>query len=151
SDLNHIEIIESELQSVCIDVFRKLNENDILFIDSSHVLKACSDVESLVFEILPALTAGVVIHFHDVRFPFRYEESLLRGGVLWNEAYFLKAFLMYNETFEILFWLNCLLNTSVESKNRFLFLPLDGWSRRFNQSGSDMSDAGGSIYLRKVR
>lgn len=36
-------------------VFEELEENDILFLDSSHVSKTGSDVNYLIFEILPAL------------------------------------------------------------------------------------------------
>jgi hypothetical protein len=151
SDGKRVRIIEQKLQSADLDIFRDLGENDLLFIDSSHVLKLGSDLEAIMFDVLPSLAPGVFIHFHDVRFPFRYDDSSVKRGVLWNEAHFLRAFLMYNNTFEIQFWLNCLINTSVEDMKNCQFLPLDGWDKRFNESRSDFSDAGGSIYLRKIR
>ncbi len=150
-DENKVKIIERKVQSIDLDLFNSLGENDILFIDSSHVVKLGGDLVTIIFNILPMLASGVVIHFHDVRFPFRYPESLVENGVLWNEAYFLRAFLMYNNNFEIMFWLNSLLNTWPDNNNSKVgFLPLDSWSCRFNESKSTILDAGGSIYLRKV-
>ena len=58
-----------------MSVFEKLEENDILFIDSSHVSKMDSDVNFLFFEILPRLKSGVYIHFHDVFYPFIYPKE----------------------------------------------------------------------------
>jgi len=84
--------------------FAALTQNDILFIDSSHVAKAASDLLRIVFEILPLLRKGVIVHFHDVLWPFEYPESWIEGGRVWNEAYFLRAFLQYNAGFEVLFF-----------------------------------------------
>lgn len=93
--------IESRVQDVSPDVFSELGENDILFIDSSHVAKLGSDVNYLLFEILPLLQRGVMIHFHDIFFPFEYPEAWVKEGVAWNEAYLLRAFLLFNSDFEV--------------------------------------------------
>ena len=45
-----------------------VEDNDILFIDSSHVANIGSDVNYYLFEILPVLKSGVYIHIHDIAF-----------------------------------------------------------------------------------
>lgn len=93
--------IQSNVQSVSLEVFEKLNAGDFLFIDSTHVVKTGSDVHYIFFEILPILKRGVLIHFHDIFYPFEYLKKWVFEGRNWNENYFLKAFLMYNSEFEI--------------------------------------------------
>ncbi len=100
-DKKSTEILVDFVQNVDISVFEKLNEGDILFIDSTHVVKTGSDVHFILFEILPILKKGVYIHFHDVFFPFEYPKEWVYKGRNWNEDYFLKAFLMYNDKFEV--------------------------------------------------
>jgi len=92
------------VQRVKLDVFPILEENDILFVDSSHVAKTGSDVLHILFNIVPLLKKGVLVHFHDILWPFEYPEDWIEEGRAWNEAYFLKAFLQYNSKFEILFF-----------------------------------------------
>jgi len=60
-----------------------------------------------LFEILPRLRAGVLIHIHDILYPFEYlKEWVIDDRRSWNEAYLVRAFLQYNDTFEILYWNN---------------------------------------------
>jgi hypothetical protein len=94
-------ILPTMLQDVPADTFGALAAGDILFIDSSHVSKLGSDVNRLVFDILPLLAAGVFIHVHDVLYPFEYPQAWLQRGWVWNEQYLLHAFLQYNDSFEI--------------------------------------------------
>ena len=96
------EILRKEVQEVDINSFRQLEKGDILFIDSSHVVKTGSDVNHLILNVLPVLQKGVIIHFHDIYFPFEYPKSWVLNGFGWAEAYLIKAFLMYNKDFEIL-------------------------------------------------
>lgn len=107
-DYEYTTIIENEVQNIESDVFEKLDPGDILFIDSSHVVKTGSDVNYILFEILPKLKSGVLIHFHDIFYPFEYPKDWVFKGWNWNEAYFLKAFLMYNTEFEIKLFSNYL-------------------------------------------
>ena len=90
------------MQSVALENFKKLKANDILFIDSSHVSKTGSDVNYELFEILPNLASGVLIHIHDMFFPFEYPKEWVYEGRNWNELYMLRAFLNYNQDFDIL-------------------------------------------------
>jgi predicted O-methyltransferase YrrM len=98
------QVIEKLVQDVEIQLFTKLQANDILFIDSSHVAKAGSDVVYLLFQVLPRLAPGVIVHFHDIFFPFEYPQTWFAEGRAWNEAYFLRAFLQYNTAFKVLFF-----------------------------------------------
>jgi predicted O-methyltransferase YrrM len=103
------------VQDVPLEIFDELDAGDILFIDSSHVLKTASDVEFELFSILPRLKPGVFVHFHDIAYPFEYwpEVAIVRN-YSWNEAYGLRAFLMYNNKFKIEFWSDYLLKTSTK-------------------------------------
>lgn len=104
-DRSRVDIIEGPVQGVPVSMFSKLNRNDILFIDSTHVLKTASDVHYELFSILPSLNKGVLIHFHDIQYPFEYPRPwLFDDNLSWNEIYALRAFLMYNSAFEVLFW-----------------------------------------------
>ncbi|RKE97983.1 class I SAM-dependent methyltransferase [Ichthyenterobacterium magnum] len=94
-------IIKSDLQLLNLDIFKALNSGDILFIDSTHVSKTGSDVNYILFEILPILNKGVHIHFHDIFYPFEYPKEWVYKGINWNENYILRAFLMYNLEFSI--------------------------------------------------
>jgi predicted O-methyltransferase YrrM len=128
---------EKKLQDVPLDFFRELNENDILFIDSSHVCRVGSEVNYYLFEILPALKPGVLIHIHDVFNGFEYPRQWIEAGISWSEDYLLRAFLQYNDAFEIVIF-----NTFLEHFHRPFFsehMPLC------------LENEGGSIWLRKTR
>lgn len=103
-DEENCTLIEQKVQDVSLDIYDKLNEGDVLFVDSSHVVKTGSDVHHIIFSILPKLKKGVIVHFHDVFFPFEYPKEWVFRGFNWNETYFLRAFLMHNDQFEILFF-----------------------------------------------
>ena len=97
-----IDLIEQPVQNVDIELFEQLKKNDILFIDSTHVSKTGSDVNFLFFEVLPRLSKGVKVHFHDVFYPFEYPKDwVLDKKISWNENYLLRAFLSYNTKFKI--------------------------------------------------
>lgn len=114
-------VIEQNVQDVTSDVFAKLESNDFLFVDSSHIVKTGSDVNHILFKILPLLKPGVIIHFHDVFFPFEYPKEWVLNGQNLNEDYFLKAFMMYNPAFEILVFADYL---HLFYKNAFEGMPL---------------------------
>ena len=98
------ELIQSPVQETELELFRRLNRDDILFIDSTHVMKAGSDVGYLLFQVLPNLASGVLVHFHDVfyaEYGLGYQDGWLAEHRDWNEAYFLQAFLMYSSSYEI--------------------------------------------------
>lgn len=131
-----LKIIDSKLQDVDLEVFKSLKQNDILFIDSTHVSKIDSDVNYLFFEILPILEKGVHIHFHDIFYPFEYPMQWILEGRAWNEAYMLRSFLQYNKSFKIV-----LMNTFLQTFQQDFFIehmPLC------------LKNPGGSIWIVKV-
>ena len=101
ADKKRVEVIEKDVQVISLGIFEKLEAGDILFVDSTHVAKTGSDVNHILFEILPVLKKGVLIHFHDIFYPFEYPKEWVFKGFNWNEDYIVKAFLMYNEQFQI--------------------------------------------------
>lgn len=98
---DNLDIMETELQEISINLFDRLEENDILFIDSSHVSRLGSDVNYIFFEILPRLRKGVYIHFHDMRYPFIYPSKWVYEGRAYNEMYLMRAFLMNNKEYSV--------------------------------------------------
>jgi predicted O-methyltransferase YrrM len=100
-DRERVSIIRAKLQDVPLTTFDALEANDILFIDSTHVSKTGSDVNRIVFDILPRLGPGVHVHFHDVFYPFEYPKEWVYEGRAWNEDYILRAFLEFNDAFDV--------------------------------------------------
>jgi hypothetical protein len=103
-DQKQVEIIQNKVQDTSKDYLLSLEAGDLLFIDSSHVVKCGSDLQFLLFEIIPQLKPGVFVHFHDVFYPFDYPSDWLNEGRYWNENYFLHAFLMHNHAWSIKFF-----------------------------------------------
>lgn len=103
-DEQRISIIQSRVQDLNLDLFSSLESGDILFIDSTHVSKVGSDVNHIFFNILPSLQNGVLIHFHDIFYPFEYPKQWIFEGRAWNECYILRTFLQYNLSFKIVFY-----------------------------------------------
>lgn len=108
NDEDHVRIIGSRIQDVSLERFSDLTAGDILFIDSTHVSKTGSDVNYIMFEILPRLAEGVVVHFHDIFYPFEYPKKWVMEGRAWNENYILRAFLQYNDNFAVTLFANYL-------------------------------------------
>jgi hypothetical protein len=94
-------LIESPVQDVALATFGELGEGDVLFIDSSHVMKTGSDVQYLYHEVLPRLRSGVTVHVHDIFLPHDYPPEWVLAGRGWNEQYVLQSFLAFNDAFEV--------------------------------------------------
>ncbi len=102
---NLIRFYHSEVQDVQLELFKQLEDGDVLFIDSSHVLKIDSDVSYLYLNVIPNLKSGVIIHIHDICFPYMTlmpDDKRFRSSLLWNETAILTAILTGNDSFEIL-------------------------------------------------
>jgi hypothetical protein len=67
-----VEYLSLRVQDAGLEVFENLAAGDILFVDSSHQMKAGSDVEFIMSRVLPKLSAGVRLHFHDIFLPDEY-------------------------------------------------------------------------------
>lgn len=135
-DIEKNVVLRKKLQEVSLETFEQLAPGDIFFVDSSHVAKVGSDVNYILFEILPSLKPGVLIHFHDIFWPFQYRLRWILQGKAWNEAYLLRAFLQYNSRFEII-----LFNSFVA----YAFRPILA-----DIMPNFLSNPGGSLWLRKL-
>jgi predicted O-methyltransferase YrrM len=136
ADRDRITLLTQKVQDVELSAFEALGQNDILFIDSTHVSKIDSDVNRILFEVLPHLNSGVYIHFHDVFYPFEYPKEWIYEGRAWTELYMLRSFLQFNTAFKIIFF-----NTFLEHFYQSAFardMPLC------------MRNKGGSIWIRKA-
>ena len=108
-----VKVIREKVENVNLDLFNKLESGDILFIDSTHMIKPQGDVTFEVLQILPKLKSGTLIHFHDIFTPLDYPESWLKQEFrLWNEQYLVEAFLADNDSFDIFLALSFLNITS---------------------------------------
>ena len=101
ADRHRVNVVADKVQRVPDALFAALEPDDFLIIDSSHVSKVGSDVNDILFRILPLLHPGVHVHFHDVSYPLEYPREWIYKGVAWTEVYLLHAFLQYNQVFEI--------------------------------------------------
>jgi Methyltransferase domain len=96
-------LIEKKVEDIDLEFFSQLGSGDILFIDSSHTVKIGGDVNYLFLEVLPRLKPGVIVHVHDIFFPFDYPRDWVMDEFLfWTEQYLLQAFLSFNSQFEVL-------------------------------------------------
>jgi len=103
------QLIIEKVENVPLAIFETLEENDILFIDSSHTVKIGGDVIYEILEIVPRLKKGVLIQFHDIFLPLQYPKDwVMDYHRFWTEQYLLHAFLTYNNYFEILWSGGCM-------------------------------------------
>lgn len=130
-------LLREDIRTVPLSEFAGLREGDIVFIDTSHVVKAGSDLTTIFSRILPSLPAGVLVHIHDIFYPWEYPMSWLEEGRAYNETYFVRAFLQFNSAFEILYF-----NHYMETRHR------DEIDRRLP---GFFKDVGRSLWLRKTR
>ena len=132
-----VTLVPKPVQEVDTSVFEQLEAGDILFIDSTHVSKIDSDVNHHLFRILPSLKSGAYIHFHDIFYPFEYPSDWILGeNRSWNENYILRAFLMRNDRYEVVFFNSAFANLADPAVR-------DSGTTFFRNSG-------GAIWLRKL-
>lgn len=96
------ELVQAKVQDVPLELFTSLRAGDIVFIDSSHVLREGGDVQFEFCEILPRLAPGVLVHVHDISLPRPYPRVYFERRLYWNEQYLLQAFLTFNTHFEVI-------------------------------------------------
>ena len=97
------KLVQTKIEDMDLSYFDELVENDILFIDSTHVSKVGSDVNYLFFEVIPRLKKGVIVHIHDIFLPDEYPKKwVIEEGRNWNEQYLLRAFLQFNSNWKII-------------------------------------------------
>jgi predicted O-methyltransferase YrrM len=99
----NVDVVRKPVELIDASFFSQLEKNDILFIDSSHMIRPQGDVLFEYLEILPVVKSGVLVHIHDIFSPKDYLEEWIQSEVcFWNEQYLLEAFLSYNSQFKII-------------------------------------------------
>lgn len=95
-------LVQRGVEEIELETFDQLGEGDILFIDSSHVVRIGGDVVYEYLDILPRLRPGVLVHIHDIFLPMEYPKNLIeKDRWFWTEQYLLQAFLAFNDAFEV--------------------------------------------------
>ena len=106
--LDNVKLITRPIQEVPLEYFRQLGANDIVFIDSNHVVRSGSETNYIVLEILPILPKGVLVQIHDIYLPYDYDRDVLRNFIHPNETALVAAFLACNTRYKILFSMSML-------------------------------------------
>jgi hypothetical protein len=97
-----IRLVSARAQDVPLEILTDLGDEGFLFIDSTHTVKPGSEVNRLILEVLPRLSGGNWVHFHDIYFPFDYQRGLLEDELFFsNESALLHAFLIHNTAFTL--------------------------------------------------
>lgn len=132
------ELLTQSVTDVQIPQFEELGANDVLFVDTTHTVKVGGDVTFLMLDVLPALRAGVHVHFHDIFLPYEYPRRFFELGYNWAEQYVLQAFLQFNTEFEVLAPLH--------------FLAVEGGAafKRLDASAPGSSRECGSFWIRRI-
>ena len=128
-----------KVQDTPLDVFTSLEADDILFVDTSHVVKTGGDVPWIYNQILPRLAPGVVVHMHDICLPGDYPPSWVLDGWGWNETYLVHAFLTYNAGFAVRF-----------SSPMMVQRQRDALLAAFPEYGAHEARAGSSLWIQRV-
>ncbi|QNJ16026.1 methyltransferase domain protein [Synechococcus sp. A18-40] len=102
-------VMRNMIEDCDLSLFDSLERNDILFIDSSHMIRPQGDVLTEYLEILPRLHSGVIVHVHDIFSPRDYLDEWIRDDVrFWNEQYLLETLLSNTSRYEVIASLNYL-------------------------------------------
>jgi len=137
------KLVLEQVENIDLSTFKKLSENDILFIDSSHVCKIGSDVNFEILEVLPSLKKGVYIHFHDIPLPYEYSKTYATAPgfrMFWTESYLLQAFLSNNDNFKIILPMAYIQKSHTEE-----------FRKLFPKGDSATSWGSGSIWIKRVK
>lgn len=114
-----VTVVRKRVETVDLGLFAQLQADDLLFIDSSHVIRPQGDVVTEYLQILPSLKPGVLVHVHDIFSPRDYPpEWVIDRMWLWNEQYLLEAFLTNNDSWKIVGALNLLHHAHFEELRR---------------------------------
>ena len=102
AEKGRIRLIAKGAQAISLETLTDLKGGDMLFVDSTHTVKPGSEVNRIIFEVLPRLNSGVYVHFHDIYFPFDYQRTVLSEELFFhNENSLLLAFLAQNSKYAI--------------------------------------------------
>jgi hypothetical protein len=134
-------------EEVPASIMTELADGDLLFVDSTHIVKPGSEVNRIILDILPRLTSGVFVHFHDIYFPYDYPRNLLSDALFFpSESTLLHAYLINNPKCRIVLSLSMLHYGSPAS----LAQAFPRYSPQANADGLSSDNEGhfpSSIYL----
>jgi predicted O-methyltransferase YrrM len=88
-------------EDVDAQVFAELGAGDVLFVDTTHAVRAGGDVHRILLDVLPRLAPGVLVHVHDILLPYEYHRGWFQDGLYWTEQYVLQAVLQDNPHWEV--------------------------------------------------
>jgi hypothetical protein len=97
-----ITLMRAPVEELELDFLRELASGDFFFVDSTHTLGPAGEVSRIILEMLPRLSAGVMIHFHDIFLPFDFDPRIMDRIFFWHETALLHALLCGNERFRVL-------------------------------------------------
>lgn len=108
-ELEGIVVIRERIEDCKFDWATELDAGDLLFVDSSHMVRPQGDVLKEYLEIFPQLKPGVYVHIHDIFTPKDYPSAWVIDDVrFWNEQYVLEALLTNTSRYEVVAALNFL-------------------------------------------
>ncbi len=135
-----------KIEDVPLDVFRALEPGDFLFIDTSHVIKVGSELNYILFKLMPAVPRGVMVHVHDLFLPYEYPRWWLEDvNMMWNEQYAWLAFIMCNRDYAIT-WPVYYNGKARAAALRAKLADFPIWDMYRNLSGLE----GGSFWMRRL-
>ena len=135
-----IKVIQEEVQTLELDVYDTLHENDILFIDSSHVVMPYGDTLTELISILPRLNKGVLVHIHDIFLPFDYMPNWGNKNKVYTEQWLVALLLYGNQDWEVIWGSRLMMQGHSDVLLEMTKYP-------FNKG--QVTPNGGSLWLRK--
>ena len=103
-----VTVLREFAQAAARSAFEELQRGDLLFIDSTHVVKTGSELARLYLDVVPALPPGVVVHVHDITLPYLYNRDLGRSFFDWQETTLVLGLLIGNAALSVLCCLSAL-------------------------------------------
>lgn len=118
-ELSGVRVLRSRVEDCNLNWADYLQAGDLLFVDSSHIIRPQGDVLTEYLEIFPSLRPGVLVHVHDIFTPYDYPKSWVVDDVrFWNEQYLLEALLTHSTRYEVVAALNFLKNSHYDALKR---------------------------------
>jgi len=133
---DNVRLVDRVPTRYTIRDFAEIEPGDVVFIDSSHVVKYGSEVNDLLLDVVPQLPVGVHVHIHDIFWPFTYPLNWVTHRKAWNEGYLLRALLCNNASLRINWFNNFLGHVALDEVGR----TMPAWR----------ADPGSSIWLERV-
>ena len=116
-----IRLVEKKAETLDMTVLTNLAEGDMLFVDSTHAVRPGGEVPRIILEVLPRLSSGTWVHFHDIWFPYDYSPGILTDDLFfWHESILLHAFLVGNLRFRLRVALSMLARADAEQLKSLL-------------------------------